>query len=570
MSDVGGGDDSAPRSRKCLPPAALPAARKPPDVSVAWAKSLLVGLAATAWSLAPAPVRAEQVGGGQLDRSVDAWLDEPSELADPERLAPDADVASPAIAAPEPTTLSYPPALRGATTINEPTHGGAIDGRPAGSPLVDASVAPAQASQPTALLNLGATARGSRTPAVNRRPTSLVAGGVAAGTLASVPYMIGDTGAGTCIGFDGVLNAELSHPTLACGRLNIAENNSPLPANRFYMSYRHFENASPISVFQFGEAYNIDRWTLANETTFWGGLASWEIRLPIAYQVPRDIISAFDQNTGFADLIADPNREADLGNLSLITKFLLLEGSDYVVSGGLGVTVPTAHDVRYRLAFRGEVDTDFPGLTYDSITAIDAQFDNETVYLAPFLSWLYAPGGSPWFHHGFLQIETAANPSTVTTTAIGTNTFLFNGVPFGFFDYVTGPGPFAPSPVDVELHAQTLMRLNVGTGYELGRNPRGTFVQRLVGLAELHYTTTLQDAKLSEIPITEFAFNAPPDLQELKVGNASNRVDILNAALGLQADMGPFIVTNGFVVPLREGPDRGFDFEYNLQVQLPY
>ena len=31
--------------------------------------------------------------------------------------------------------------------------------------------------------------------------------------------------------------------------------------------------------------------------------------------------------------------------------------------------------------------------------------------------------------------------------------------------------------------------------------------------------------------------------------------------------MGQTVITNGFVVPLREGENRGFDFEYNLQVQ---
>ncbi len=507
-----------------------------------WPKSLLLVLAATAGSLAPAPVRAEQGGPAAPDPSVDAWfeddwLDEASELAHP--------------AWPDSIVLQNPADTRDADDAG---------------PLADASVTPAQASQPSALLNLAAPARGRRTPAVARRTTSLAAGGVAAGTLASVPYMIGDTGAGTCIGFDGLLDARLSHPTLACGRLNIAENNSPLPANRLYMSYRHFENASPISVFQFREDFNIDRWTLASERTFWGGLASWEVRLPISYQVPNDIISIFDNVSGAADVVADPNRETSLGNLSLITKFLLLEGRDYAVSAGLGVTLPTAHDVRYRLGFRGEVlYTDFPDFSVDSLTVVDAYFENETVYLMPFLSWLYAPRHSRWFHHGFLQVETATNPSTVTANAIGLNTFLYQGSPIGFFDYTTN------GPVDVELHAQTLMRLNLGTGYELARNPRATFVQRLVGLAELHYTTTLQDAKLSEFPIDEFPFGIVlADFQELKVGNRSNRGDLLNAALGVQADMGPFIVTNGFVAPLRDRPDRGFDFEYNLQVQLPY
>jgi hypothetical protein len=433
-------------------------------------------------------------------------------------------------------------------------------------PLVDDAVQAAQASQPMGMPQLPAPRQVRRIPASLQRPAPLATAGFITGTLASVPYMIGDTGAGTCVGFDGLLDAELSHPTLACGRLNIAENNSPLPANRFYVSYRHFHNASPISVYQFREAYDIDRWTLATERTFFDGMASWEIRLPLAYQVKNDIISIFDEVSGAADLVADPNREAAVGNLSMIFKFLLIERSDFALSAGLGVTVPTARDVRYRVGFRGEVlYTDFPDFSVDSLTTVDAHFENETVYLQPFMSWLYAPRGERWFHQGFLQVEAAANPSTVTADATGLNLFLFQGTPIGFFDYST------LGPVPVDLHAQTLLRLNLGAGYELARNPHATFVQRLLGLAELHYTHTLNDANLSLIPTTSFSGGLVlADFQELKVGNLANRVDILNAALGVQANMGQFVVTNGFVAPIRTAPDRGFDFEYNLQIQRPY
>lgn len=83
--------------------------------------------------------------------------------------------------------------------------------------------------------------------------------------LASVPFMIGDTGAGTCFAFTGLLDVELSHPTLTCNRLNISENNTPLPTDRLYFSYRHFENASNLRYFQFEENFNVDRYTLGGK-----------------------------------------------------------------------------------------------------------------------------------------------------------------------------------------------------------------------------------------------------------------------------------------------------------------
>lgn len=427
----------------------------------------------------------------------------------------------------------------------------------------DSIVQPAQATLP-----LGG--QGGRTPRrvpprSARQPATVRTTSLAAGGLASIPYMIGDTGAGTCVAFSGLLDAELSHPTLACGRLNIAENNSPLPTDRVYMSYRHFHNASPVSLYQFRESHHIDRYMIGSERTLLDGMASWEIRLPITYQLTNNVITIFDDVSGAGDLVANPNRETYLGNLSIILKCLLIETRRFALSGGLGVTVPTAPDVRYQVGLRGEVVyTDAPDFSIDALTALSFDFSNETVYLAPFLSWLYAPGGK-WFHQGFFQVETAANPSAVTADGVSLNTFQFLGTPIGFFDFAF------PGPTTVDLHAQTLMRLNLGVGRVLLNNPRSDVLSRLVALAELHYTSTLNDANLSVFPTQNVSGGIVlADFQELSIGNQANRVDILNAALGVQADMGPFVVTHGFVAPVRQAPDRGFDFEYNLQVQLPY
>ena len=41
-------------------------------------------------------------------------------------------------------------------------------------------------------------------------------------------------------------------------------------------------------------------------------------------------------------------------------------------------------------------------------------------------------------------------------------------------------------------------------------------------------------------------------------------------ATGVSTSIGRTVVTNGFVVPLRTGENRGFDFEYNCQVQRTF
>jgi hypothetical protein len=347
----------------------------------------------------------------------------------------------------------------------------------------------------------------------------------------------------------------------------VAEANSALPMDRIYYSYRHFENATPIEVYQFSQELDVDRHTLAFERTYWDGMCSVEVRTPLEHRLTSDFFSILAPSFGVQDIVVAPNeRRTELGNISMIFKSLLIERESLAISAGLGVTLPTAQDVNYRVAVTGTVDfSQPPGLSMDTNAAFQTIFANETVYLLPFAAWLYAPNRQ-WFHQGFLQVETAANPSRVTAFGQGSNDFYQNGAFVGFYDY------FTPIPVTAELFPQTLLRANLGWGYALwesrernryGRNQR----DRLLGLLELHYTSTLQDANLSNIPLTTQAAGGVNPFQTIEIGNVNNRVDILNIATGASLQMGDFILTGGVVAPLRDCPDCGFDVEYNAQVQ---
>jgi hypothetical protein len=83
---------------------------------------------------------------------------------------------------------------------------------------------------------------------------------------------------------------------------------------------------------------------------------------------------------------------------------------------------------------------------------------------------------------------------------------------------------------------------------------------------ELHYTTTLQDAKVFRREFPASAFGEPVPVAA-SVGNVANRVDVVNLVLGLAAEVGRTTITNGFVMPLSQDDNKAFDFEYNLQVQ---
>ena len=191
---------------------------------------------------------------------------------------------------------------------------------------------------------------------------------------------------------------------------------------------------------------------------------------------------------------------------------------------------------------------------------MDVVASNESVYLTPFLSWVNQPT-ERFFHQGFMQVEVAANPSHVKATGDGFNTFD-DGVnpPFETITVIPAPGR-------VELIPQTLLRLNLGCGYVLTEDPNADWINRLTALFEVHYTTTLNDAALKSIP--EFTFDPLGNVitTEIIVGNRNNRVDIVNLVTGLSANMGNWVVTNGVSAPVTTGTNRGFDFEYNLQLQ---
>jgi hypothetical protein len=257
--------------------------------------------------------------------------------------------------------------------------------------------------------------------------------------------------------------------------------------------------------------------------------------------------------------------------VSTIFKLLIAERDTWVLSGGVGVTWPTAEDFHFNSLFSGTFPFEnllpppYPPVgAFEIDTLVDMQAANETIYLAPFMAWLWAPTPR-WFHQGFCQVEVAANPSAIKISADGDVALLIPNQPPIF-----GSQVIPARETRVDLQAQTLLRLNLGTGYVLMDDPSADWIQTLTGLVEAHYTTTLQDAKFSTVRSLFLTSGGAFELDQVRIGNAANRVDILNVALGVQANMGKFIVTNGFIAPVRDDMDRGFDFEYNLQVQRPF
>lgn len=437
------------------------------------------------------------------------------------------------------------------------------------SDAFESGVAPAQMLAPQRNTSARTAQRNDRSGGSRRNSSG----------LSNTPFMIGDTGAGTCFAFNGLLVAELSHPTLTCSRLNISENNTPLPTDRVYFSYRHFHNASNLKFYQFEESFDVNRFTFGGERTFCDGMMSVEMRLPLEQRLSSNRFS-YDVSDPRLDL--DPNAfgngfdpfggglSAELGNISLMFKALLYESNSCAISAGVGLTLPTAQDVEYLVTTDNRLI--FPnGTQADSSILLDVFGSNETVYISPYLAWLSKQPNSRFFHQGFLQVEVAANPSSIAVAGDGLTNFLDDADPnvvTGTFDWFT---PFPSGRTD--LFAQTLMRLNLGFGYTMIDDPRNTLLNRLTAMLEFHYTSTLQDAKISTIPISvnSSGTSGVNPIQTIEFGNLLNRVDIVNMVSGLSANCGNWVVTNGFTVPISLSEEDGpFDFEYNLQLQRPF
>ncbi len=293
-------------------------------------------------------------------------------------------------------------------------------------------------------------------------------------------------------------------------RSKIAENSSSLPMDRFIFNYNHFHNAIDEDIV---ESTNVDRFTLGFEKTFHDQLMSIEVRMP--FVTDNDFVST--------DFIRNGS---DAGNLSLTFKGVLTSDSDSLLAAGLTVDTPTGGGST--LTINNVVDQ------------LTVEVSNDAVHLSPFLGFLYAPGGGNT-HQGFLQIDVPTNANAMQ------------------FSDISGTAT-------TELLEQTLLYVDYSFSkqlYHAGRSARsGNGIRRILGLAELHYTTTLED---SDIVLSGTTSNPL-----FEVTSAGNRLDVVNLTLGLHTEFNNGTQFRmGTVAPITNDDDRFFDFEFQAQLNIP-
>lgn len=363
--------------------------------------------------------------------------------------------------------------------------------------------------------------------------------------------MFGDGGQGGC-GTFGTANGNflVDHPTFACNRLNIAENNSPIPLDRVYVRYGRFDAASHIELDLRNQtvsgSQNIDRFTLGLEQTFLDGQASIEYRVPITTQLTSNLLfdaSPSQQQFPINDL------GTSLDNVGMIAKFVLWETETWMLSCGLGASFPTAPNVTIDVRVAGNT----PGM--QPFTAnFQGEIENSVFRLTPFVSAAWQPQPR-WMVLSFVQLDVPLNDVRLSGRADGEL-----------------PGATVMTlPLNGDINPQTLLRTNLGLWRRLITEPTDFGITSLSIATELNYTTTIEDAEIVQRTGNLIVNGNPgvdlPQQFAFTVGNLANRIDVLNLSLGLHTEWKHQTgISAGVVTPLRDGQDQPFNLEWILQV----
>lgn len=250
---------------------------------------------------------------------------------------------------------------------------------------------------------------------------------------------------------------------------------------------------------------DVSRYFLGIEKPFHEDLISLDLRIPFS-----STLDSTQSTSGVG------SRNAEFGNLALTAKAVLLRNCEWTLTGGLGLGLPTGSDSKVVSA---------------ATNAELLRIDNDAVHVLPFVAGLWTPN-SRLFMQWFLQWDIDAS---------GNDVHARNS---------------SGAMVDIgRLDDQTLTFADVTVGAWLRRCP-GRALWGIVPVAELHYATTSEDADT----VSSGAF---------RVGNATNRYDVLNLTLGSHFMFRESTLTTGMATPLRRSNfgDRQFDYEAVVQLE---
>src|SRR5205823_3928747 len=120
--------------------------------------------------------------------------------------------------------------------------------------------------------------------------------------------------------------------------------------------------------------------------------------------------------------------------------------------------------------------------------------------LSPFLAAVITPTNR-LFAQGFMQFDFPLTSNKITYTEL-TSQPGFSNSPTAQRLVQQFPGQFLLPPFTVtnRIDEQILMHVDAGVGYWLVRNPTAPWITGIAPSLELHYTTTLENAKIVTLP----------------------------------------------------------------------
>lgn len=287
--------------------------------------------------------------------------------------------------------------------------------------------------------------------------------------------------------------------------LQVTDNNNPLPQRRYFVNYNHFENAIRTQSNGRQLFSPVDQTTVGTEQTFLDGISSWQLQLPMT--------------GGFAAPGNPGVQTGQMGNLGFISKTAIWRSDYAILSGGLGLDLPTGSSVQ--------------GQGY--------QLRNTATGVLPFIGFMALPTDATFFQ-GFVT----------TSVPAGGNQFM-----------VFPPNGGAPQSAGF-YNSQTRLHLDIAGGIWLNQNPGAGGLTGLALIGEVHYVAATQHG--DTLNFTSASRTGPVVYQ---LANLSNQQTATNLTFGIHTvwnDRFQFRIGGAF--PLAQFPNRGFDGEVIAQMNF--
>jgi len=335
-----------------------------------------------------------------------------------------------------------------------------------------------------------------------------------------------------------ITTMRFSLPTMLLTRPNIIEHFNAGVQNRIWVDYRHWYNVVSTGYeYEYTIFSDVDhddpdkndeksssRYSRRSVEQFSIGLekqflqySSVEVRVPILSQFASG--RAFE--VGEKDDLAT---SVELGNISIFQKQVLRQGPRWTISGGTGLSLPTAKD--WRLS-KGDL--------------AKGVLKNEACNFVAFLGAQWHPNPKT-FGHFVVQadIPLAKNELVVSTNQGNRWT-----------------------EERVNVSGQQVMR----TGIQLGRwvyiNDQGRYPRRLGVFAEVNYAAITRGTSRYKLTATEP--NAAAEENTVYLSAFGARSSTLSATLGMPMEFGKLTVMNSLILPI-PGNNRPYDVGYNVSL----